>query len=40
MKKDSLVDDYLLNYSAGEKWKLIANDTDNVSHVVVIPALS
>lgn len=38
MKKKSLFDDYLRNYSAGEKWELIANDTANVSQVVVIPA--
>ncbi len=38
MKKKFLIDDYLRNYSAGEKWELIANDTANVSQVVVIPA--
>ena len=38
MKKNSLIDTYLQNYSVGEKWELIANDTDNISQVVVIPA--
>ncbi|MBN1363927.1 MAG: hypothetical protein JW976_03890 [Syntrophaceae bacterium] len=38
MKKSSLFDDYLRNYSVGDRWKLIANDTDDVSQVVVIPA--
>lgn len=38
MRKDSLTDIYLRNYSVGEKWKIIANDADNVSLVVVIPA--
>ena len=38
MKKKSLFDDYLRNYSAGDKWKLIANDVDNISQVIVIPA--
>lgn len=38
MKKSSLFDDYLQNYSVGEKWELIANDVDNISQVVVIPA--
>ncbi|HUN53867.1 MAG TPA: hypothetical protein VMU29_01795 [Smithella sp.] len=38
MKRDSLIDTYLQNYSAGEKWKLTANDTENISQVVVIPA--
>jgi hypothetical protein len=38
MKKPSLIDTYLQNYSTGEKWNLIANDTENISQVVVIPA--
>ena len=38
MKKNSLIDAYLQHYSAGEKWNLIANDTENISQVVVIPA--
>jgi hypothetical protein len=38
MKKKSLIDDYLQKYSAGEKWKLIANDAADISQVVVIPA--
>jgi glycosyltransferase involved in cell wall biosynthesis len=38
MKKDSLTDIYLRRYSVGEKWKVIANKTENVSLVVVIPA--
>jgi glycosyltransferase involved in cell wall biosynthesis len=38
MKKDSLIDTYLRHYGAGEKWTLIANDTENISQVVVIPA--
>jgi hypothetical protein len=40
MKKSSLINDYLRNYSVGEKWELIANDTDNISQVVVIPAFA
>jgi len=40
MKKNSLIDIYLQNYSAGEKWKLIANDTADISQVVVIPAFA
>lgn len=40
MKKDSLTEDYLRNYSAGDKWTLIANDTEGISQVVVIPALA
>jgi len=38
MKKNSLIDTYLQHYSTGEKWNLIANDTENISQVVVIPA--
>lgn len=38
MKKESLIDDYLQKYSAGEKWKLIAHHTADISQVVVIPA--
>ncbi|MGD0169874.1 MAG: hypothetical protein ABSE54_09135, partial [Smithella sp.] len=38
MKRNSLIDTYLQNYSVGEKWELTANDTDNISQVVVIPA--
>lgn len=38
MKKISLIDTYLQHYSTGEKWDLIANDTENISQVVVIPA--
>ena len=38
MKKSSLTDIYLQNYAVGENWELIANDTDNISNVVVIPA--
>ena len=38
MKKPSLIDTYLQNYSIGERWNLIANDTENISQVVVIPA--
>ncbi len=38
MKRNSLINTYLQNYSVGEKWELIANDTDNISQVVVIPA--
>jgi hypothetical protein len=40
MKKNSLIDTYLQHYAAGEKWDLIANDTENISQVVVIPAYS
>ena len=38
MKKPSLIDTYLQNYSTGERWNLIANDAENISQVVVIPA--
>ena len=38
MKKNSLIDTYLQHYSTGEKWNLNANDTENISQVVVIPA--
>jgi hypothetical protein len=38
MERKSLVDTYLKNYSVGEKWQLTANDTGNISQVVVIPA--
>jgi glycosyltransferase involved in cell wall biosynthesis len=38
MKKNSLIDTYLQHYSTGEKWNLVANDTGNISQVVVIPA--
>jgi hypothetical protein len=38
MKKKSLIDTYLQHYSTGEKWDIIANDTENISQVVVIPA--
>jgi len=38
MKKNSLIDTYLRHYATGEKWDLIANDTENISQVVVIPA--
>ena len=38
MKKNSLIDIYLQHYSTGEKWNLNANDTENISQVVVIPA--
>jgi len=38
MKRKSLIDNYLQNYSVGDKWELTANDTDNISQVVVIPA--
>lgn len=38
MKKDSLLNEYLINYSVGEKWKLIANESDDIFQAVVIPA--
>ena len=38
MKKPSLIDTYLQHYSTGERWILIANDTENISQVIVIPA--
>ena len=38
MKRNSLIDTYLQNYSVGEQWELTANDIDNISQVVVIPA--
>ncbi|MGA2782103.1 MAG: hypothetical protein ABSF13_09320 [Smithella sp.] len=38
MKKLSLIDTYLRHYSTGERWNLVANDTENISQVVVIPA--
>ncbi len=38
MKKDALLNEYLMNYSVGEKWELIADDSDDISQAVVIPA--
>ncbi len=38
MKKKSLLDDYLQKYSVGDQWELIADHTDHISQVVVIPA--
>jgi glycosyltransferase involved in cell wall biosynthesis len=38
MKKNSLIDTYLQHYSTGEKWNLIANEIENISQVIVIPA--
>jgi glycosyltransferase involved in cell wall biosynthesis len=38
MKKHSLLNTYLQHYSTGERWNLIANDIENISQVVVIPA--
>ena len=38
MKKNSLIDTYLQHYSTGEKWNLNANDTENISQIVVKPA--
>ncbi len=38
MNKPFLIDTYLQNYSTAGKWNLIANDTENISQVVVIPA--
>jgi hypothetical protein len=38
MNKPFLIDTYLRNYSTAGKWNLIANDTENISQVVVIPA--
>jgi hypothetical protein len=38
MKKLSLMDNYLQHYSTGERWNLVANDTENIAQVVVIPA--
>ncbi|MGB5218034.1 MAG: hypothetical protein WBN66_07015, partial [Smithella sp.] len=38
MKKSSLINDYLQNYSVGNQWELMANDTENIAQVVVIPA--
>ena len=38
MNKPFLVDTYLQKYSTAGKWKLIANDTENISQVVVVPA--
>jgi hypothetical protein len=38
MKRSSLIDTYLQNYSVGEKWELIAGDTSDISQIVVIPA--
>jgi hypothetical protein len=38
MKKKSLIDDYLQKYSVGNHWELVANDTEDISQVVVIPA--
>jgi glycosyltransferase involved in cell wall biosynthesis len=38
MNKPFSIDTYLQNYSTAGKWNLIANDTENISQVVVIPA--
>jgi hypothetical protein len=38
MKKASLLDNYLDNYSTGNKWNLIGKNPENISQVVVIPA--
>ena len=38
MNKPFLIDTYLQNYSTTGQWNLIANDTENISQVVVIPA--
>lgn len=38
MKKPSLLDTYLRNYSVDQRWNLIAKNTENISQVVVIPA--
>lgn len=38
MKKNSSIDNYLRKYSVGERWQLIADNTDNIFQVVVIPA--
>lgn len=38
MKKNSLIDHYLQKYSVGNKWELVADDTEDISQVVVIPA--
>lgn len=38
MKKSSLINDYLQNYSVGNQWELIARNTENIAQVVVIPA--
>jgi len=38
MKKKSLIDDYLKNYSVGKNWEFRANGVGDISQVVVIPA--
>ena len=38
MKKSSLINDYLQHYSIDNQWELMANDTENIAQVVVIPA--
>ncbi len=38
MKRNVSIDAYLRNYSVGEKWELIADETDDISQIVVIPA--
>ena len=38
MKNSFLLNKYLKNYAVDETWPLIANDTDHISQVVVIPA--
>jgi glycosyltransferase involved in cell wall biosynthesis len=38
MNKPFSIDTYLQNYSTVGKWNLMANDTENISQVVVIPA--
>ncbi|HPK53121.1 MAG TPA: glycosyltransferase family 2 protein [Smithellaceae bacterium] len=38
MTKPAALHQYLQNYAAAAKWRLIAGDTENVSQVIVIPA--
>lgn len=40
MKKDSLLNDYLLRYAAGDSWSLKAGTLENLEQVVVIPAFA
>ena len=38
MKKPSLLCDYLHEYAADEKWRLVAENHENISSAVVVPA--
>jgi hypothetical protein len=40
MKKSSLLDDYLNKYAAGHPWELEGGSLEDISQVVIIPALA